>query len=157
MHLRLGIDGVPAQLAARAALRADGGAVAGQREHLLAGRPEPDLLRLDDVARYGLEHFVQDVPSDDGRGDLGLGRSLLDLVLVLLVVVEDLLRLEEEEIALLVVTDREPARSPFGNDGIFQAHLLLRRTLAGFLADDRSRAQAEPARYGLARTPGRPA
>src|SRR5262249_51884468 len=112
------VHGVAAQRAAWPALRAHGCAVASEREHLLARRPEPDPLRLALV----LVLF-----------DLFLSRSFF----LFLVLGEQLLDLEDDKVAFVLIADRQPPCPPLGKDRFLQAHLLLGLALARLFSDAR--------------------
>src|SRR5687768_12157078 len=108
-HVALGVHRVAAELAAWPASGGHGRALAGQREHLLAGRPQ----------------------AEEG----GLGRLLLLLLLLLHGFGDRLLELEHHEAPILAVADREPAGAPERVDGRFQLELVLAGALARLLVD----------------------
>jgi hypothetical protein len=94
--MALRVDRVPAELAARAPALHDLGAVPGECEHLLARRPHAETI---DVER----HLV------------GL-RRLDGLALRRILVGDELDELEQDEIALLLIADRQAPGTPDGFD-----------------------------------------
>src|SRR4249919_1547008 len=121
-HVPLRIDRVPAVPALRPSTLRDGGAVPRERQHLLAGRPEPD---------------------PPGLGALVPGRRrglVLWLVLWLVLFVlrlDELLDLEQHQVALLRIADRKATRTPERFEWRLQAELVARRTLTGLASDRR--------------------
>src|SRR5687768_15821778 len=107
-HVALGVHRVAAELAAWPASGGHGRALAGQREHLLAGRPQ----------------------AEEG----GLGRLLL-LLLLLHGFGDRLFELEHHEAPILAVADREPTGAPERVDRRFQLELVLAGALARLLVD----------------------
>src|SRR5687767_1120521 len=104
-HVAVGVHRVAAELAAWPAPGGDRRALAGQGEHLLAGRPQ----------------------AEEG----GLGR----LLLLRLRFGDRLLELEHHEAPILAVADREPPGAPERVDGRLQLELVLAWALARLLVD----------------------
>src|SRR5947208_747475 len=114
--MAFGIQRIAAELARRAAARAHERAVTGEREHLLRRRPQPKSL----AGSLQLLELAEDVA------------CLLDLVRLALVA-DQLLDLEQQQVAFVLVSDGEPPRPPHRFDRFLERHLLLVRAEAGLL------------------------